>query len=161
MSELKSILGTVVLGFVLIMFIYMTGYSKGQIAKENEYNQRLKSLEIQNARNIINQEREFRQKQDEIVADYLQQQENLKNEYENQIRNLNDTILRDSFTINECMFDKDKLNSRLSKEINNKSRIQCYTESDLLQKIKASLDIGAECDKLAIKYNSLLEWCKQ
>lgn len=33
----------------------------------------------------------------------------------------------------------------------------CYTPTDIQEKIKASLDIAAECDELAIKYNALLK----
>ena len=33
----------------------------------------------------------------------------------------------------------------------------CYTPADIQGKIKASLDIAAECDELAIKYNALLK----
>ena len=33
----------------------------------------------------------------------------------------------------------------------------CYTPADIQRKIKKSLDIAAECDELAIKYNALLK----
>ena len=33
----------------------------------------------------------------------------------------------------------------------------CYTPADIQGKIKKSLDIAAECDELAIKYNALLK----
>ena len=33
----------------------------------------------------------------------------------------------------------------------------CYTPADIQEKIKKSLDIAAECDELAIKYNALLK----
>lgn len=33
----------------------------------------------------------------------------------------------------------------------------CYTPADIQRKIKESLDIAAECDELAIKYNALLK----
>lgn len=33
----------------------------------------------------------------------------------------------------------------------------CYTPADIQGKIKESLDIAAECDELAIKYNALLK----
>ena len=33
----------------------------------------------------------------------------------------------------------------------------CYTPADIQKKIKESLDIAAECDELAIKYNALLK----
>ena len=42
----------------------------------------------------------------------------------------------------------------------NQSKLKCYTESELQRKIEKSLDIAAECDRLATRFNSLLEWCK-
>ena len=33
----------------------------------------------------------------------------------------------------------------------------CYSRADIQKKIKESLDIAAECDELAIKYNALLK----
>lgn len=36
----------------------------------------------------------------------------------------------------------------------------CYTPAELQSKIKASLDIAAECDELAIRYKALAESCK-
>lgn len=38
-----------------------------------------------------------------------------------------------------------------------KSGFVCYTPADIQRKIKESLDIAAECDELAIKYNALLK----
>ena len=42
----------------------------------------------------------------------------------------------------------------------NQSKLKCYTNSELQRKIKESLDITNECDKLSLRYNALLEWCK-
>ena len=39
----------------------------------------------------------------------------------------------------------------------NKPGFVCYTPADIQRKIKESLDIAAECDELAIKYNALLK----
>ena len=39
----------------------------------------------------------------------------------------------------------------------NKPGFVCYAAADIQGKIKKSLDIAAECDELAIKYNALLK----
>ena len=41
-----------------------------------------------------------------------------------------------------------------------RSDLICYSEAELLKKIKRSLDITEECDKLAYRYNTLLSVCK-
>ena len=42
----------------------------------------------------------------------------------------------------------------------NKPGFACYSAADIQRKIKASLDIAAECDELAIRYKALAESCK-
>lgn len=42
----------------------------------------------------------------------------------------------------------------------NKPGFICYSAAELQSKIKASLDIAAECDELAIRYKALIESCK-
>ena len=42
----------------------------------------------------------------------------------------------------------------------NKPGFICYTPAELRRKIKASLDIAAECDENAIRYKALIESCK-
>ena len=42
----------------------------------------------------------------------------------------------------------------------NKSGFACYSAADIQRKIKASLDIAAECDEIAIRYKALAESCK-
>ena len=68
--------------------------------------------------------------------------------------------LRDTF-VPECLQHTDTSSTRVSQETKPKSNTRCYTETDLLRKVKESMAIGNECDQLAVRYNSLLEWCKQ
>lgn len=42
----------------------------------------------------------------------------------------------------------------------NKPGFICYSAAELQSKIKASLDIAAECDENAIRYKALIESCK-
>ena len=41
-----------------------------------------------------------------------------------------------------------------------KPGVACYSAADIQGKIKASLDIAAECDEIAIRYKALAESCK-
>ena len=45
----------------------------------------------------------------------------------------------------------------VSGDTTDKPGFVCYTPADIQRKIKESLDIAAECDELAIKYNALLK----
>ena len=53
-----------------------------------------------------------------------------------------------------------RLQDFLTVKAADRSGVKCYTDAELSRKIKASLDIAAECDELAIKYGALLKWCK-
>ena len=151
-----------ILAFLLVSLIlatlahlsYVTGYKKGITELTDKLNQE----RLNNSQIIINKEREYKVKEQEIIKDYLQQMEILKDEYEKNLIVSNN--LRDTF-IPDCVQQPDTSNTRVSRETTNKSTARCYSESDLLGKVKETMAIGRECDQLAIKYNSLLEWCKQ
>lgn len=161
LSDVKGALMCTLGTLILVMFIYLTGYAKGKDSAEKEWINKLNVAQLENAQRMIEQERELSDKQNKIVSDLMAEMEKQKNEYEVTIQTLNANSLRDSFTLVECMSDKDKLSSKLSTKTTNKSSVRCYTESDLLGKVKESLAVGTECDLLAQKYNSLLEVCKQ
>ena len=97
--------------------------------------------------------------------DEVLRQESEKN-YQKIIETEQDKIdmdnLRDVISIDaDKLCHKSNTNSAaMPTKATNQSKLRCYTNSELQQKIKESLDITTECDKLAIKYNSLLEWCK-
>ena len=59
-----------------------------------------------------------------------------------------------------CSNNSTSHSSAMSAKTTNQSKLKCYTNSELQRKIKESLDITNECDKLSHKYNALLEWCK-
>ena len=113
---------------------------------------------IENNNRIIETERRLKEEQDKIVADYLNKIEVMQNEHEKDIIDLNN--LRDTITV-KCVSNSSKTDKSVSGKTKDKSGVRCYTDSELQRKIKESLDITNECDRLAIRYNSLLEWCKK
>ena len=99
-------------------------------------------------------------KQNKIVSEYLNYIDDLEKQHNEDVINIEN--LRDVISI-----DTDKLcnnstshGSAMSAKATNQSKLRCYTNSELQRKIKESLDITNECDKLSLKYNALLEWCK-
>ena len=81
----------------------------------------------------------------------------MQNEHEKDVINLNN--LRDTVTV-KCVSNGSKTDKSVSGKAKNQSGVRCYTDSELQRKIEESLVIAGECDRLAIRYNSLLEWCK-
>lgn len=113
---------------------------------------------IENNNRIIETERRLKEEQDKIVADYLNKIEVMQNEHEKDVIDLNN--LRDTVTV-KCVSNGNKTDKSVSGKAKNQSGIRCYTEAELQRKIEASLVIVGEADRLAERYNSLLEWCKK
>lgn len=128
--------------------------------KESAYSEYQKLIQMQSERNTKALQRlqeENQEREDNIIKNYLSQIEELKSKQED----ISEAKISD---VTECpeptrvYITKDTSRTVSSKE--NKSNLLCYTESQLRDKIKRSMDIVRECDELAIKYNSLYEVCK-
>ena len=93
--------------------------------------------------------------------EYLKYIDELEKQHEQDkidMDNLRDVI---SIDIDKLCNNSSNTNSAaMPPKATNQSKLKCYTESELQRKIKESLDITNECDKLSRRYNALLEWCK-
>ena len=152
----KSLL--VAIGICSYLAVGVFAYYKGYTNASNEYKATLNQLQTSNLKAILNQERTYKEKENEIIKDYSEKMDLLKQQYEKVLIVSNN--LRDTF-VPECLQHTDTSSTRVSEETKPKSSVRCYTEADLLRKVKESMAIGNECDQLAVRYNSLLEWCKQ
>lgn len=144
---------------LFIGFCITIAYYKGYSACERDLTFKLQGAMIENNNRIIETERRLKEEQDRIVADYLNKIEVMQNEHEKDIIDLNN--LRDTINVHECVSNGSKTDKSVSGKAKNQSGIRCYTEAELQKKIERSLVIAGECDRLAIRYNSLLEWCKK
>ena len=150
-------------GIIFIASYFFVGlhyYRNGYETATKKYDEVLRSESEKNYQKIIETERNLADKQNEIVSEYLKYIDELEKQHNEDVINIDN--LRDAISI-----DADKLchnsnthGSAMSTKATNKSKLKCYTESELQRKIKESLDITNECDKLSLKYNALLEWCK-
>ena len=135
------------------------------LRRDKAYSEYQNTLQIQrehSQRALKRLQEENQEKEDEIVKKYLTEIDKLKQMNED-ISNakIKDTIECPTVTNDRVQHSKtntDNNSRRLSKD-KSKSNLLCYTESQLRDKIKESLDIAKECDALAIKYNSLYEVC--
>lgn len=158
MISSRLILGCIVIAFVITS--YALAYYRGYNTAELEYMTEMQKLRLDNKQELLNQEREYNDKANLIIHEYNAKLEVQRSEYESTIEQLKASNLSDVVTPSSVC-DKDSGNpKRVSKE-DNTSNLRCYTEEQLLEKIKRSLDIARECDQLAERYNALLEVCKQ
>ncbi len=150
-------------GIIFIASYFFVGvhyYRSGYETATKKYDEVLRVESEKNYQKIIETERTLTDKQNKIVSEYLNYIDELEKQHNEDVINIEN--LRDVISI-----DTDKLcnsynphSSTVSPKATNQSHLKCYTESELQRKIKESLDISAECDRLATRFNSLLEWCK-
>ena len=151
-------------GIIFIASYFFVGlhyYRNGYETATKKYDEVLRSESEKNYQKIIETERNLTDKQNEIVSEYLKHIDDLEKQHNEDVINIEN--LRDVISIDADKLCNNKSNSgstTMSTKATNQSKLRCYTNSELQRKIEKSLDISNECDKLSLKYNALLEWCK-
>ena len=151
-------------GIIFIASYFFVGvhyYRNGYETATKKYDEVLRVESEKNYQKIIETERNLTDKQNKIVSEYLKYIDTLEKQHNEDVINIEN--LRDVISI-----DTDKLcdnnstanSTAMPPKATNQSKLKCYSESELQRKIKESLDITADCDRLATRFNSLLEWCK-
>ena len=150
-------------GIIFIASYFFVGlhyYRNGYETATKKYDEVLRQESEKNYQKIIETERNLTDKQNEIVSEYLKYIDELEKQHEQDkidMDNLRDVI---SIDIDKLCNNSTSHGSTMPTKATNQSKLKCYTESELQRKIEKSLDITNECDRLAVRFNSLLEWCK-
>lgn len=150
-------------GIIFIASYFFVGvhyYRNGYETATKKYDEVLRSESEKNYQKIIETERNLTDKQNKIVSEYLNYIDKLEKQHEQDkidMDNLRDVI---SIDADKLCHNSNTNSSAMPAKAANQSKLKCYTNSELQRKIKESLDITNECDKLSHKYNALLEWCK-
>lgn len=156
-------------GIIFIASYFFVGvhyYRSGYETATKKYDEVLRVESEKNYQKIIETERNLTDKQNRIVSEYLNYIDELEKQHNEDVINIEN--LRDAISIDTDKLCSNKLysnnsnshSSAMPAKAANQSKLKCYTNSELQRKIKESLDITNECDKLSHKYNALLEWCK-
>ena len=151
-------------GIIFIASYFFVGvhyYRNGYETATKKYDEVLRSESEKNYQKIIETERNLTDKQNKIVSEYLKYIDTLEKQHNEDVINIEN--LRDVISIDAdklCNNNSNSHGSAMPTKATNQSKLKCYTESELQRKIEKSLDITNECDKLSLKYNALLEWCK-
>lgn len=162
MNLLNILNSPVMRAFSFLLFIgfcITIAYYKGYSACERDVALKLQNVTIEHSQKIIETERNLQNKQNQIVADYLQQISLLEAQHNEDKINLDN--LRDAFDVklNGMCNTNNSGSSTMSTKTGTQSNLKCYTKSELLRKIERSMAIAREADELAIKYNTLLKTC--
>ena len=151
-------------GIIFIASYFFVGvhyYRSGYETATKKYDEVLRVESEKNYQKIIETERTLTDKQNAIVSEYLNYIDDLEKQHEQDKIDMDN--LRDAVTIDTdklCDNNSTSHSAAMPTKATNQSKLKCYTNSELQRKIKESLDITNECDKLSLKYNALLEWCK-
>jgi len=151
-------------GIIFIASYFFVGvhyYRNGYETATKKYDEVLRLESEKNYQKIIETERNLTDKQNKIVSEYLKYIDTLEKQHNEDVINIEN--LRDVISIDTdklCHNNSNSHSTAVSAKTTNQSKLKCYTNSELQRKIKESLDITNECDKLSLKYNALLEWCK-
>lgn len=150
-------------GIIFIASYFFIGvhyYRSGYETATKKYDEVLRLESEKNYQKIIETERNLTDKQNEIVSEYLNYIDELEKQHVQDkidMDNLRDAISTDT---DKLCNNSNTHSAAMPPKTTNKSKLRCYTNSELQRKIKESLDITNECDKLSHRYNALLEWCK-
>lgn len=144
---------------LFIGFCITIAYYKGYSACERDVALKLQNVTIEHNQKIIETERNLQNKQNQIVADYLQQISLLEAQHNEDKINLDN--LRDAFDVKlDSMCNTNNSgSSTVSTKTGTQSNLKCYTRAELQRKIERSMAIAREADRLAIRYNTLLKTC--
>ena len=151
-------------GIIFIASYFFVGlhyYRNGYETATKKYDEVLRVESEKNYQKIIETERNLTDKQNKIVSEYLNYIDTLEKQHNEDVINIEN--LRDVISIDVdklCNNNSNSHSTAMPAKATNQSGIRCYTDSELQRKIKESLDITNECDRLAARFNSLLEWCK-
>lgn len=137
-------------------------YTVNEVRKQ--YNQTIERMELEQLQNL----QQLQSQQNIIVSGYLQKIKALEGEHEKTLQELETAQFSNTVTGVNCVVSnavnsmhKDSGSKTTVQAAGNKPDLICYTRAELQSKVKRSLDITKEADKLAIKYRALLEVCTQ
>ena len=120
---------------------------------DTAYKQQIAKGNAETTKAILEQERKFTDKQNEIVEKYV----NTVKELESKNKELNDRIDAYQFADTVRMSKPTSKDCSGVSEKRTKPDLICYTKSELQRKIRETMAISEECDRLAERYNALLE----
>lgn len=147
--NIKLYLGLLIALFVVISVSYWRGYDRCNEAWKLKTEQAMNEQLL----NIKKIETENREVQSKIARDYEEQINEIKNKHLIEINSLNLSKLSDIRVFNNCDANKDNL----PRDATDTRKLTCYTEDELLGKIRASVVIVSECQQELIRCNKLVE----
>ena len=162
--KLYAICGAVIIALVSGSYMYLS-YRIEKTVNER-YTAEVEKLKTEQLQNL----QQLQHEQNETVTAYLNEINALKQQHEQDLKEIENAKFKDTITVNvpfpvkpvsNCGMHKDDNSEAAVPTAGTQSDLICYTRSELQRKIKESLDLAAEADQIAKRYEALVKVCTQ
>lgn len=159
--------------FAVVFGVIWWSYNRGYTAAENK----AKMERLQVEQQVNDRLSDLNQKHSDSIASYIESINRLERQHESDVAEIekmkftgaidvsendikpNDSgshhdVNRDDSGVHKCATGENRVSATKTEQ-----NLLCFRKTDFQRKFQKSLDIVAECDRLAVKYNSLLKSC--
>ena len=162
--KLYAICGAVIIALVSVSYVYLSYRIECEV--KDRYERKLQEFRAEELQNL----QDLQHEQNETVTAYLNEINVLKQQHEQDLKEIENAKFKDTITVNvpfpvkpvtDCGMHKDDNSAETVPTAGVKSDLICYTRAELQRKIKDSLAITNECDQIAKRYAALVKVCTQ
>lgn len=163
--KLYAVCTAVVIALVSVSYVYLSYRIECEV--KDRYERKLQEFRAEELQNL----QDLQHEQNETVTAYLNEINVLKQQHEQDLKEIENAKFKDAITVNvpfpvikhdaDCGLHKNNNGAETVPTAGVKSDLICYTRAELQSKIKRSLDITKECDELAERYKALVKVCTQ
>ena len=162
--KLYAICTAVIIALVSVSYVYLSYRIECEV--KDRYERKLQEFRAEELQNL----QDLQHEQNETVTAYLNEINVLKQQHEQDLKEIENAKFKDTITVNvpfpvkpvsNCGMHKDNNGAETVPTAGTQSDLVCYTRAELQRKIKDSLDITNECDELAKRYAALVKVCTQ
>ena len=162
--KLYAICTAVVIALVSVSYVYLSYRIECEV--KDRYERKLQEFRAEELQNL----QDLQHEQNETVTAYLNEINALKQQHEQDLKEIENAKFKDTITVNvpfpvkpvtDCGMHKDDNGKTTVPTAGTQSDLICYTRAELQRKIKDSLALTNECDQIAKRYAALVKVCTQ
>lgn len=162
--KLYAICTAVIIALVSLSYMYLSYRIECEV--KDRYERKLQEFRAEELQNL----QDLQHEQNETVAAYLNEIKALKQQHEQDLKEIENAKFKDTVTVPvpfpvirhdaNCGLHQNNNSAETVPTAGTQSDLICYTRAELQSKVKRSLDIAEECDSLSVRYATLLKICK-
>ena len=163
--KLYAICGAVIIALVSVSYVYLSYRIECEV--KDRYERKLQEFRAEELQNL----QDLQHKQNETVTAYLNEINVLKQQHEQDLKEIENAKFKDTVTVpvpfpvikhdTNCGLHENNNGAETVQTTGTQSDLICYTRAELQSKVKRSLDLAKEADEIALKYRALVEVCTQ